>query len=49
MTTITAKVLVASSDKEDTLPAAANPKRASNQPPGQPRPKFAQFTFHALR
>ncbi len=31
MTKITAKLLVASSDKKDMLPAAADPKHASNQ------------------
>ena len=33
MTTITANVLVATYDKKKILPAAADPKRASNQSP----------------
>jgi len=43
MTTITAKVLVACSDKKDILPAAAGPKHASNQPSCRsPPPNFLQ-------
>jgi hypothetical protein len=35
MTKITTKLRVASSDKKDTLPATAYPKRASNELPGK--------------
>ena len=35
MTKITTKLRVASSDKKDTLPAAAYPKRDSNELPGK--------------
>jgi hypothetical protein len=36
MTTITAKVLVATYDKKNMLPAAADPKHATNRPPQAP-------------
>ena len=53
MTTITAKFLVASSDKKNMLPVAADPKHATNQPAGTQartsekaqKAKFAEFTF----
>jgi hypothetical protein len=44
MAPITAKLLVARSDKKDMLPAAADPKRASSSssPRGPPRPTFSE-------
>jgi hypothetical protein len=56
MTKITAKVLVASYDKKDMLPAAADPKHASNQSPQATAPEvcrtpsrevFCELPFHA--
>ena len=48
MTTITAKFLVASSDKKNMLPAAADPKHATNRPRRHPSPNFGEVHFHAL-
>jgi hypothetical protein len=45
MTTITAKFLVASSDKKNTLPAAADPKHAMNQPPRATAPELHRKPF----
>ena len=43
MTTITAKFLVASSDKKNTLPAAADPNHAMNQPPQATAPELRRI------
>ena len=43
MTTITAKFLVASSDKKYMLSAAADPKHATNQPPQATAPELRRI------
>ena len=48
MTTITVKLLVAFSDKKDTLPAAADPKHASNQPPQAIAPEVRRINLPKL-
>jgi hypothetical protein len=43
MTTITATFHVASSDKKNMLPAAADPKHATNRPPQAPAPELRRI------
>jgi hypothetical protein len=43
MTTITTKFLGASSDKKNMLPAAADPKHATNRPPQAPAPELRRI------
>jgi hypothetical protein len=48
MTTITAKFHVASSDKKNTLPAAAYPKHATNQLPQATAPELRRIPLPRL-
>jgi hypothetical protein len=43
MTTITAKFLVASSDKKIRLPAGADPQHATNRPPQATAPELRRI------
>ncbi len=49
MTTITAKFLVASLDKKNTLPAAADPNHAMNQPPQATAPELLRIPPYLYR
>jgi hypothetical protein len=49
MTTITAKFHVASSDKKNTLPAAAYPKHATNQLPQATAPELLRIPLPRTR